>query len=168
MKRAAFVFGAVWLVLGCTGGERIPKSAYDPKLLDDAQAIAKENEEHRRALEEHSREARAEEAVRGECDRDEGGCPADHVCWDSFFCKDGSTDSCSAAGDMMCHKRCKSDRDCTARMPRCVEKPIFKGSEDGVLEKFCVGGAGSGNAPASRPKAPPRPESEPDDDSDED
>jgi len=138
MKRASFLIACVGLVISCMGGEKVPKSAYDPKLLDTAQQIAKDNDEQQKALEQQN-QAQSEDNTRGECDREEGGCPEDHVCWDSFFCKDGSTDSCSASGDKLCHKRCKTDRDCTARMPRCMEKPIFNGNDNGVLEKFCVG-----------------------------
>ncbi len=139
MKYVLFLIAFALSVVSCSRGEKVPRSAYDPKLLDTADQIAKDNEAHQKALEEQSQADQEETLPRGECDREEGGCPSDHVCWDSYFCKDGSTDSCSASGDKLCHKRCKSDRDCTARMPRCVERPIFRGDENGVLEKFCIG-----------------------------
>jgi hypothetical protein len=105
-------------------------------LVEAAKAAAEaekaEREEEAQRQEEYAKE------VKGECDRETGGCEKGYICWDSWFCKHGFEDQCSGAGDKMCHKKCGSNSDCPEKMPFCREIPIFSGSDHGVLEKFCV------------------------------
>lgn len=128
---------SLWLS-GCPKKEVVPESSYDPELLETAREVAgRENEVQQDAS------GDPDEGVSGqptECTRDTGGCPDGSLCWDSWYCKQGRPDQCSAQGDKRCHKRCGDDDDCPEAMPRCIEKPIFKGSDRGVLEKFCVAG----------------------------
>ena len=130
--------GLMFGVFGCPKKEQVPESSYDPELLAAAREAAAREEQAANAGDDGSAEtASGEEA---ECNRDTGGCPDGSLCWDSWYCKQGRPDQCSAQGDKRCHKRCSDDSDCPEAMPRCIEKPIFKGSDRGVLEKFCVAG----------------------------
>jgi len=119
---------------GCHPREQPPASAYDPALLEAAREAAAERKE---ADEESADESFRTTAV-AECTRQEGGCKHGYICWDSYYCKLGFADQCSAAGDKCCHKLCTDDADCPQDMPYCRLKPIFSGSERGVEEKFCV------------------------------
>jgi hypothetical protein len=121
---------------GCPKRDEVPKSAYDPELLETAEAIkaaqqAEQQEQQREQVEQREK--------KGECSRETGGCKEDQICWDSFFCKSGAGDECSKSGDRRCHKRCLDNKDCPKNMPRCEEKPMFNGSDQGTLERFCVG-----------------------------
>jgi hypothetical protein len=133
MKKFSFL--ATWLFLaGCHHQARPPETAYDPELLKLAQEAAEEQKNQ-------APEPVKEEPVRteGECSRDGVGCPPGYICWDSYFCKLGFTDQCSADGDRRCHKLCSDDGDCPRSEPRCVTRPIFAGSETGKEFKFCLG-----------------------------
>ncbi len=123
---------------GCPKKEVVPESSYDPELLETAREVANEQDQ----VEADAAAARTDGASEqpSECNRDTGGCPAGSLCWDSWYCKQGREDQCSAQGDKRCHKRCSDDSDCPEAMPRCIEKPIFKGTDRGVLERFCVAG----------------------------
>ena len=138
MARIIPVFCLIFAVIfcGCPGRSEVPESAYDPELVEAAKAAA-EAEKAARAEEAARQEEYAKE-VKGECDRETGGCEKGYICWDSWFCKHGFEDQCTAAGDKMCHKKCSDNSDCPEKMPFCREIPIFAGSEHGVLEKFCV------------------------------
>ncbi len=129
------VFGMI--VCGCPHRDEVPESAYDPELVEAAKAAAEAERKAREEAEQQQEEAAAEE-VKGECSRDTGGCEKGYICWDSWFCKHGFQDQCTAAGDKMCHKKCSDNSDCPEKMPFCREIPIFSGSDHGVLEKFCV------------------------------
>ena len=119
---------------GCPKRDQPPESSYDPEIVDTAKRIVEESD--RQADQADQKDA--QDQVQAECSRETRGCPDDHLCWDSWYCKQGRDDQCSAIGDKRCHKRCADHSDCPKAMPRCEEKPIFKGSERGVLEKFCV------------------------------
>ncbi|MBN2494743.1 MAG: hypothetical protein JXR96_09155 [Deltaproteobacteria bacterium] len=121
---------------GCPKRDQPPPTAYDPELLAAAQQAAEEDAAAQNDAGPSSNAAKA----KPECDRERGGCAEGFLCWDSWYCKRGLEDQCSAAGDKRCHKRCETDADCPADTPRCVEKPIFNGSERGILERFCVSG----------------------------
>jgi len=128
------------IVSGCPKRDQPPASAYDQELLDSAARI-KQQEKDERAHEEAlaaQEAARAEENYEAECNRQDGGCKKGYLCWDSFYCKQGFEEQCTSSGDKMCHKKCVDNGDCPSKMPACVEKPIFHGSERGVLESFCV------------------------------
>jgi len=99
---------------------------------------AREAAAERKAADEESEVEGSQAATVAECTRQEGGCKHGYICWDSYYCKLGSADQCSAAGDKRCHKLCSDDADCPQDMPYCRLKPIFSGSERGVEEKFCV------------------------------
>ena len=119
---------------GCPKRDLPPESSYDPELLATAKDLAAEEGDGEAA--EGAGEAPA--AEQGECDRERGGCPAGYLCWDSWYCKKGFDDQCSAMGDKRCHKLCEADEDCPEKMPLCRERPLFKGPDRGTLEKFCV------------------------------
>ena len=116
----------------CPKREQPPKNAYDPELMATAAELAKDKD---KGPSDTSQGETAEEE--GECNRTTGGCEKGYLCWDSWYCKHGQ-DTCSAMGDKRCHKICIDDKDCPKDMPRCAEKPIFRGSDRGQLEKFCV------------------------------
>jgi hypothetical protein len=128
------VFVLACVGLGCPKRDLPPESSYDPDLVRTAKQIAAEQDARdRAAVGQHS-----SATVAGECSRETGGCPQDSICWDSWYCKQDRPDQCSASGDKRCHKRCEDDTECPEKMPRCREQPLFKGSDRGVLEKFCV------------------------------
>jgi hypothetical protein len=120
---------------GCPKREQPPSSAYDPELLEAAREAAADREAEERAYDE---ENKVEETA-SECTREEGGCKKGFVCWDSYYCKGGFGDQCSASGDKRCHKLCTDDGDCPEKMPHCRTLPLFSGSDRGIEEKFCVG-----------------------------
>ena len=128
---------ALLAVLGtaCRSGPQVPESAYDPELLKMAEEAAAEREREAQQLSPPPPEPEQKE---GECSREEGGCPPGYLCWDSYFCRQGFADQCSADGDRRCHKLCSDDGDCPRSTPHCVTKPIFSGSEQGQEFKFCV------------------------------
>ena len=126
-----------WTVAGCPRRDQPPESSYDPKLVDTAKQIADDANQPIPDQPDSSNEGAETE---GECDRDSGGCVTGWICWDSYFCKGAGENACTAAGDKRCHKRCQQHSDCPSDTPRCKEVPIFKGSEHGVLEMFCVSG----------------------------
>ncbi len=121
----------------CAKRQEIPQSAYDPAVLAAVEEAAQAEQERREAL--AAAQAEQERRSKGECNYKKGGCREGFVCWDSYFCKNNFSDQCKAAGDRMCHKRCREDADCPKEMPSCQEIPLFLGTETGVLEKFCVG-----------------------------
>ena len=129
-----------FIVAGCAKREQPPASAYGEDLLQSAQKIKQEQkEEDAREKALQAEEAnRAEEEYESECSRKTGGCKKGYICWDSYFCKQGFGDQCTASGDRMCHKKCVDHGDCPSKMRACAEKPLFHGTERGVLEKFCV------------------------------
>jgi len=141
MKRIPVIllFAAMFLLQGCPRREQPPASAYDPELLETARAVSEAREAEEQAAEDQQVTEQAGSESPAECTRQEGGCPEGYVCWDSYYCKRGFSDQCSAAGDKRCHKRCTDDADCPPEMPRCRTKPIFSGSDRGIEEKFCVG-----------------------------
>jgi hypothetical protein len=120
-------------IAGCAKNNQVPKTAYDPALLEAAQAAEQERKEEETVLEKQS--VQQQEA---ECSREGGGCQPGWICWDSWYCKDGFDNQCSSAGDKKCHKQCDDHQDCPESMPECKETPIFKGSDRGVLESFCI------------------------------
>ena len=142
MIRILPVFFVVFamIVCGCPGRSEVPESAYDPEMIEAAKAAVEAERAEREAEEEAAaaEAAEAAEEVKGECSRETGGCKEGYVCWDSWFCKRGFEDQCSAAGDKSCHKKCADNGDCPEDMPFCREIPIFSGSDHGILEKFCV------------------------------
>jgi hypothetical protein len=119
---------------GCHPQEKPPASAYDPALIEAAQEAAAE----RKAADEESADQESGKTTVAECTRQEGGCKRGYICWDSYYCKLGFADQCSASGDKRCHKLCMDDGDCPQAMPHCRLMPIFSGTERGVEEKFCV------------------------------
>ena len=140
MARILPVFIVIFtmIICGCPHRDEVPESAYDPELVEAAKAAAEAERAAREAAEEEEAEAAAAAEVKGECNRETGGCKKGYICWDSWFCKHGFEDQCSAAGDKSCHKKCADNGDCPEDMPFCREIPIFSGSDHGVLEKFCV------------------------------
>lgn len=128
------VIGLAVLLAGCPRRDQPPESSYDPELLETAKELAAEQDQTDQAAVSDQGEAEK----KGECSRETGGCPAGYLCWDSWYCKQGRDDQCSAMGDKRCHKLCFDDGDCPRAMPLCREKPIFKGSDRGRLERFCV------------------------------
>lgn len=137
MRRELALMGIVGLFglifVGCPKNE--PVSAYDPKLLESARAAAEEEKQHQAEMAEANKKYQEK---KGECSREQDDCEDGFICWDSYFCRAGNKDQCSAYGDKRCHKICKTDADCSSAMPRCQEQPMFNGSEQGVLEKMCV------------------------------
>ena len=125
------------LITGCPKRDDVPEYAYDPELLEAARAAREERERADREAEEAMRQQQEQEE-KGECSRETGGCRAGYICYDSYFCKGGDKDQCSASGDKMCHKKCFDDNDCPSDTPYCREIAIFHGTERGILEKFCV------------------------------
>jgi hypothetical protein len=127
------------VVAGCPKRDQPPASAYDDDLLQSADEIADDSrqaQEREAALGDETGFGNQE--VEGECTRETGGCKKGFLCWDSYYCRQGNKDQCTASGDKMCHKLCVDDGDCPRKMPVCTEKPIFHGTDRGVLEKFCV------------------------------
>ncbi len=124
-------------VSGCLHGEKVPESAYDPDIIETAKAIQKEQEAEREAFE-HAEEAERKKQT-AECSRTTGGCKEGYLCWDSWYCKHGFSDQCTASGDKKCHKRCANRKNCPKEYPICREVPIYNGSDRGVLEKICTG-----------------------------
>ena len=123
------------VLLGCRKRDKVPESAYDPEIVAAARALAQEANQ---GEEPTNVSSQPREKKKGDCDWETGGCQVGWICWDSWFCKGGFEDQCSATGDQRCHKQCAGDQDCPGSMPVCKEVPIFKGSDRGVLEKFCV------------------------------
>lgn len=142
MTRLLFCLAIVLSLVigGCPKREQPPKSAYGDDLLESAQRVQEEQKEADAREKELQKQAaaEAEEEYEGECTRQAGGCKQGYICWDSYYCKQGFEDQCSGSGDKMCHRKCVDDNDCPRKMPVCTEKPIFHGTERGVLEKFCV------------------------------
>lgn len=136
MRQMAITFMLALLAAACHPEPKPPETAYDPALLEAAREAARERERERQQLQQQQQQAQP--VKKGECSREEGGCPPGYFCWDSYFCKQGFTDQCTASGDKRCHKLCDSDVDCPRRMPHCRAKPIFSGSERGSEVKFCV------------------------------
>ncbi len=127
------VIGLSFLMTGCPKRDQPPKSSYDPDLVEVAEELSEENQ-----LEQNPEQQSTDKQVKGECQRSLDNCKDGYVCWDSLFCRQDNPDQCSSQGDRLCHKKCNEDSDCPQDMPRCIEKPIFKHSDRGVLEKFCV------------------------------
>ena len=135
MKSIVSGFFLVLLAASCHPQPKPPETAYDPALLEASREAAREQELERQ---QQAQQAEQVQPVKGQCSREEGGCPPGYFCWDSYFCKQGFTDQCTASGDKRCHKLCDNDADCPHRMPHCRAKPIFSGSERGSEVKFCV------------------------------
>ena len=131
----AICLAAVWLLAGCHRQPQPPPSAYDKELLDTARRIAEEN---RRRDEQARQQAAEPKPQKVQCSRETGGCQPGYICWDSYFCKRGFDDQCTASGDKRCHKLCDTDEDCPRSMPKCRAKPMFSGSEEGREVTFCV------------------------------
>lgn len=129
----AIVLGFSFLVTGCPKRDQPPKSSYDPELVQVAEEMSERDQSGQDTEQENS-----DEKIKGECSNRLNNCKDGSICWDSLFCRQDNPDQCSAQGDKMCHKKCSDDSDCPEAMPKCIEKPIFKHSDRGVLEKFCV------------------------------
>ncbi|MBW2699920.1 MAG: hypothetical protein JRF33_03790 [Deltaproteobacteria bacterium] len=128
------LMGLAFIISACPRREQPPKSSYDSDLMATAAELAKDQSQPTELPADPP-----EEEVKGECDRLTGGCAEGFLCWDSWYCKNAE-DTCSGMGDKKCHKLCNNHSECPKAMPRCVEKPIFRGSDRGKLEKFCVAG----------------------------
>jgi hypothetical protein len=123
------------LVFACHRRDEVPKSAYDPEIVETAQKIAENERERDRMARETNQETQQK---KGECGRETGGCQEGFLCWDSYFCKNDFPDQCSGSGDRRCHRQCETSQDCPEKMPNCTEVPFFNGSEQGVLQKICI------------------------------
>ena len=133
MRTSLLLLVAV-LTVGCSRRSGPPETMYDQDLIDTAREVALE----RRMKSDAAPGEDEAQKPTGECNRETGGCPPGYLCWDSWFCKRGAEDQCSASGDRRCHKLCSDGDDCPRSSPLCAEKPIFKGSEEGTAEKFCI------------------------------
>ncbi len=128
----AFLLGLPFVITGCPKRDQPPKSSYDPELVEVAQELSKTDQVEDDTVQ------NTREKTKGECTSTLNNCKEGFICWDSMFCRQDNPDQCSAQGDKLCHKKCNDDSDCPESMPRCIEKPIFRHSDRGPLEKFCV------------------------------
>lgn len=120
---------------GCAKREAPPPSAYDPELVETLERAQAEDRERAAAA---ARDRADPADAQAECTWETGGCPDGSICFDSWYCRRGRPDQCGARGDQRCHPRCDSDEDCPAQWPLCRDIPMFKGSDRGQLERFCV------------------------------